>query len=109
MIHLFLCWLRLLGIERDRLQFRVCIHESADVDAAERFWAHLVGVPTDSLQRTSLKKHNPRTIRKNVGLGYYGCLNVCVRRSTDLNLRIAGWFEGMVAAAGRMELRSGVV
>jgi hypothetical protein len=35
MIRLFLCWLRLLGADAERLQFRVCIHESADVTEAE--------------------------------------------------------------------------
>ena len=59
MIRLFLCWLRLLGVERDRLQFRVCIHESADIDTAEAFWAEVIGVPRASFDRTTLKRHNP--------------------------------------------------
>lgn len=109
MIRLFLCWLRLVGIDADRLQFRVCIHESADVEEAEAFWADVVSAPRSEFQRTTLKRHNPRTTRRNVGSGYHGCLCVSVRRSTDLNLRIAGWFEGIVAAAGTMELPSGVV
>ncbi len=108
-IRVFLAWLRLLGIEDDRLQYRVLIHESADVSAAEEFWAELVGVSKTTFLRTTLKKHNPRTVRRNVGLGYYGCLCVTVRRSTDLNLKIAGWFEGLAAAAGSMVLPSGVV
>lgn len=32
MIGLFLAWLRLLGVEEERLRFRVMIHESADVE-----------------------------------------------------------------------------
>ena len=48
-------------------------------------------------------------LRPNVDEDYHGCLCVSVRRSTELNVRIAGWFEGLVAAAGTMEMPSGVV
>ena len=109
MIRLFLAWPRLLGVEEQRLQYRVCIHESADVTEAERFWAKVVGVDESSFDRTSLKRHNPVTVRKNVGDGYHGCLCVSVRRSTDLNIQIAGWFEGIHLAADRLVARSGVV
>lgn len=109
MVTLFLQWLALIGVEKDRLQFRVLIHESADVEGAERFWAQVVGVAEGSLDRSTLKTHNPRTVRKNIGETYNGCLNVSVRRSTDLNIQIAGWFEGLADAAGRLTAPSGVV
>ena len=66
MIQLFLRWLRLLGVDDERLQYRVCIHESADVEASESFWARVVGVQESGLDRTTLKRHNPLTVRKNV-------------------------------------------
>jgi DNA-binding CsgD family transcriptional regulator len=69
-IRLHLAWLRMMGVSDDRLRFRVHIHESADVLAAEEYWADVVGVPFDSFARTTLKKHNPRTVRKNVGEEY---------------------------------------
>jgi transposase len=109
MIVLFLRWLALIGVDADRLQFRLNIHESADVTAAEAFWAGVVGVPVESLDRTTLKRHNPLTIRKNVNEDYHGCLCVSVRRSTDLNVRISGWFEAIAAGAGTVVTGSGVV
>jgi transposase len=109
MIRLFLCWLRLLGVEEARLQFRLQIHESADVAAAETFWAGVVGISEDVFDRPTLKKHNPRTVRRNIGEDYHGCLCICVRRSTDLNVQIAGWFEGLARAAGTLVPQSGVV
>jgi hypothetical protein len=109
MILLFLQWLALIGVERDRLQFRLHIHESADVAAAEEFWAATVGVPAQIFDRTTLKRHNPVTVRKNVNECYRGCLCISVRRSTDLNLRIAGWFDGIAAGAGTLVGGSGVV
>ena len=62
-----------------------------------------------AFDRTSLKRHNPLTVRKNVNDDYHGCLCVSVRRSTDLNLRIEGWFHGIAANADTLVPRSGVV
>jgi hypothetical protein len=97
MIRLFLAWLNLLGVARDRLVLRISIHESADVDAATQFWAAVADVPPERFRRPTLKRHKPATGRKNVGADYHGCLIVYVRRSTDLNRRIAGWWQGISA------------
>lgn len=98
LIRLFLEWLLLLGIERNRLTFRVQIHESADVGGAVQFWSDVVGDPPQRFQKTTLKRHNPKTVRKNIADDYHGCLDVRVRRSTDLNRRIVGWCEGITSA-----------
>ena len=98
MIRLFLRWLRLVGVAPDRLRFRLSIHESADVDAATQFWADMVGVGVDDFQKPTLKRHNARTIRKNVGVGYHGCLIVRVTKSTELYRQIAGWWGGIIAS-----------
>ena len=109
MIRLFLRWLKLLDVGQERLQYRVCIHESADVVAAQAFWAEVAGIEVGALDRTTLKRHNPLTVRKNVNEDYHGCLCVSVRRSTDFNVRIAGWFEGIAAGASRLVAGSGGV
>jgi hypothetical protein len=98
-IRIFLAWLDLLGVERGRLRYRVMIHMTADAEGAEKFWAGLAGVDVSSFQRTTLKKHNPKTTRKNVGENYRGCLVISVLRSADLYRRIEGWWTGMVVAA----------
>ncbi len=107
LIQLFLRWLALVGVEADRLRFRVMIHESANVAASLQFWSEVVGAPAEDFGRPSLKTHNPKTVRKNIGEGYHGCLAVSVRRSADLNLQIAGWFEGIALAASRLVLGIG--
>jgi hypothetical protein len=38
-----------------------------------------------------IKRHNPQTVRKNVGENYHGCLRIVVHRSSDLYRRIEGW------------------
>ncbi|MET9653148.1 hypothetical protein ABZZ44_23150 [Streptomyces sp. NPDC006460] len=98
-ILVFQAWLRLLGVEPDRVKYRVMIHQTADIPGAERFWADAVGTEVGRLQRTTIKKHNPRTVRKNVGDGYRGCLVVVVANSADVYCRIEGWWSGIVALA----------
>ena len=110
LVRLFLRWLSLVGVGADRIRYRLLIHVSADVDASLRYWSEVVGTPAEAFDRTSLKIHNPTTVRRNVGETYHGCLTVRVLRSADLNLRIEGWCEGLAAVAGgTLEVRSGVV
>jgi transcriptional regulator with XRE-family HTH domain len=98
-IRVFLTWLDLLGVARERLGFRVMIHESADVSGAEEFWAGIVDIDAAALQRTTLKKHNPKTVRKNTGDDYHGCLVVRVQQGAELYCRIEGWWNAFAAGA----------
>ncbi|MFE5908394.1 hypothetical protein ACFQ6B_04815 [Streptomyces wedmorensis] len=99
-IALYLRWLDLLGVARERLRFRVSIHESADVAEAEGFWADLAGVDRAVFRRATLKRHNPGTSRKNVADAYRGCLVIYVTRSAELYRRMEGAWYGIVEAAG---------
>ncbi|NUO42682.1 MAG: hypothetical protein HOV82_11650 [Streptomyces sp.] len=100
-ISFFLHWLDVLGVERERLRFRVSIHESADVTAAEEFWAELTDVTPSSLQKTTLKRHNAKTSRKNTAEAYRGCLVIYVLKSADLYRRVEGAWCGIVGGAAR--------
>ncbi|MBM7091664.1 hypothetical protein ABZ606_13345 [Streptomyces sp. NPDC012461] len=99
MIKVFLAWLDLMGVERERLRFSVMIHENADVAGAERYWADLVRADRRAFNKTTLKRHNPKTIRKNVGESYRGCLCVKVLKGADLYRRIEGSWYGIVLGA----------
>ncbi|MFF4247634.1 hypothetical protein ACFYY2_24660 [Streptomyces sp. NPDC001822] len=99
MIKTYLAWLAVVGVTRDRICFRVMIHRTADVVAAERFWAELVGIEASALQKTTLKKHNPRTVRKNTGESYRGCLVIRVSQGAELYRRVEGWWRGIVERA----------
>ncbi|MFG3719137.1 hypothetical protein ACGF8D_15190 [Streptomyces massasporeus] len=100
-IRFYLRWLESLEVERERLRFRLYIHESADVREAEAYWADLVGVDVGTFQGTTLKKHLPKTVRKNVGASYRGCLAIYVTRSADLYRRVEGAWYGIVEGADR--------
>ncbi|MFD8218550.1 hypothetical protein ACFV2U_33845 [Streptomyces sp. NPDC059697] len=96
-IQVYLAWLDLLDVPRERLRFRVMIHENADVATAEQYWADLVDIDAATLQPTTLKKHNPKTVRKNVGDAYRGCLVIRVLQGAELYCRIEGWWGRIVA------------
>jgi transposase len=99
LITFFLRFLDAAGISRDRLFYRVQIHENADVAAAEQFWLTVTAAVPDQFRRTSLKRHNPKTVRKNVGDSYHGCLCVAVWQSADLYRRIEGWARAVMTSA----------
>ncbi|MEU9475370.1 hypothetical protein [Streptomyces sp. NPDC048191] len=98
-IALYLAWLDLLGVKKDRMRFRVMIHEKADIGAAERYWADSAAVDVAVFLKATLKKHNPKTVRKNTGDDYRGCLVIKVLQGADLYQRIEGWWTGIAANA----------
>ncbi|MFE0671827.1 hypothetical protein [Streptomyces sp. NPDC058867] len=98
-VELYLAWLRLIGVNSERLSYRVMIHITADVERAKQYWADLVGVEISAFQKTTIKKHNPKTVRKNVGEDYRGCLVIRVSQGAELYRQIEGWWSGMVAQA----------
>ena len=61
--------------------------------------ARYQGAEPARFHRVTLKRHNPRTVRKNVGADYHGCLIVSVRQGADLYRRIEGWAGAIMAEA----------
>ncbi|WP_031086539.1 hypothetical protein [Streptomyces sp. NRRL WC-3549] len=104
MVEVYLAWLALLGFTREQLRYRLMIHESADVEAAKSYWADLIGIEASAFQKTTLKKHNPKTVRKNVGSDYRGCLIIRVPQGAELYRRIEGWWSG-IAEQAQLRLR----
>ncbi len=99
LIRFFQCFLDEAGIGLERLVFRVYIHETADVAAAEQFWLTVSGADPSQFRKAVIKTHNPRTVRKNVGDDYHGCLRIDVMRSADLYRKIEGWVRAAMSPA----------
>lgn len=106
MILLFLRWLELVGVDQSSLSFRIAIHEDADVEGALRYWSEITRAAVEGFMRTTLKKGNPMTRRRNVGPAYRGCLVVTVRRSGDLNKQLEGWFDAIASRASTLSTSS---
>jgi hypothetical protein len=102
-IVVFVRWLALIGIGLDRCRFRVAIHESADVPGAERYWADLVGFDVATIYRSTIKRHQPKTVRYNTGESYRGCLVVDVAMSAELYRHVEGWWRGVASGAERVQ------
>lgn len=97
LIRFFLRFLDSVGVSRDDLVFSVSIHERADVEAAHRFWLRVTNAPREQFAKPVIKRHNPKTNRKNVGETYHGCLMVRVRRSSKLYRKIEGWASAVTS------------
>jgi hypothetical protein len=69
------------------------------VASAERFWLVLTGAQPEQFRKTSLKRHNPETTRKNTSDDYHGCLRVDVMRSCVLYRKIEGWVSAVMRVA----------
>jgi hypothetical protein len=57
------------------------------------------------MQRPTLKRHSPRTKRRNVGEDYHGCVTVNVPRSRELYWWIEGVVAGVAGATSRISPR----
>jgi hypothetical protein len=97
LIRLFLRFVEQVGYPRAELSYRVSIHESADVEGAQRWWEEQAGLPIGSLRAVSLKRHEVATVRHNTGDDYHGCLVIVVPRASALYWRMEGIMMGLVA------------
>jgi len=105
LVLFFLRFLATVGVQRNDLAFCVHIHETADAEAAQRFWQEVTGAPPSQFRKPTLKRHNPKTNRKNVGEGYHGCLKVYVLGSNALYRKIDGWASAAMASNLRTQTR----
>ncbi len=99
LISFFLLFLDTAGIPRSDLAFQLQIHETAEIESAERFWLSVTRAHPEQFRKTSLKQQNPMTTRKNTGDDYRGCLRVEVMRSCELYRKIEGWASAVAASA----------
>lgn len=101
MIKFFIAWLHKFGnIGKDDIVLRLHLHDNHATREREiiKQWSQLLEVPVNVFCKTNFKKHNPKTLRTNVGAMYKGLISVRVRKSTDLNRRIQGLIYGIIDA-----------
>ena len=99
MLRLYLAWLvHCCRVDPAAITIELSLHERADADVARQFWAREIPHPAVATCPVHWKRHNPSPHRQNVGRDYHGLLRIVVRRSTELNRRIAGWIQGLDGA-----------
>lgn len=104
MCRFFLNWLQnSLKIKSERIGFCIYIHESQKNKSNRSldYWSNVVRFPKEKFNKTSFTKtvYPRKSKRKDKG-NYYGQLRIRVRRSTDLNRKIAGWVDGVCLRCG---------
>lgn len=98
LILLFLTWLDQVAFPPEHRRYSLSIHASADVPSATAWWADVIGVDVERIGPPTLKRHNPRTVRKNVDEAYVGCLVVRLVQSRLLYQQIEGLWQGIMGA-----------
>lgn len=99
-MRLFVRWLQLLDVPPERWVVRIQIHETADLEAAEVYWRHILGLPELAFGKPVIKRHVPLTRRKNTGQSYHGCARLYVRKGVPLLEQVEGWMVGALLGAG---------
>ena len=99
LIRFFLRFLAAAGTAHSDISFRICIHEDADLVMAQQFWLEITGASLDQFRTPTLKRHNPKTVRRNTGEGYHGCLRIDVRRSSRLYRKIENWAAAIMSGS----------
>ncbi|MEV0646785.1 resolvase [Phytomonospora sp. NPDC050363] len=104
LVRLFLRFLRAAPVEFGKIRYRLHIHETASEAEAHAYWARELGIGMGDFSKTTWKRHNPKTVRKNVGETYHGCLSVAVLESGGLYRyldRVVATSLGALAAGPR--------
>ena len=103
MIKIFLKWLKdCAKVSNENIKLEITIHENYKkrVNKVIQYWSQITGVFKGKFDKIYYKKHNIKSLRKNQGDNYYGQLRIVVRKSTNLNRKIAGWIEGICQKCG---------
>ena len=103
MIRIFIKWLdTCLKIPLEDIVFEIFIHQTHRnrIEEVKKYWANQTGVGWDKFDRIYFKKNKIKTKRKNVGKNYHGLVRVKIKRSTDLNRKIAGWIDSICIQCG---------
>ncbi len=103
MVNLFLKWLKkICGLNDRDIYFDIFIHENHRdrLDSVIKYWSKATKFPKKYFPHIYFKKNRVNTKRTNVGDNYYGTVKIRVRKSTNLNRKIAGWIDGVVRYFG---------
>lgn len=102
-VKIFLKWLQeICGVSKSEIHFRIYLHKTAEdrLNKIQKYWIKITNFSEGYFRKVIWKKHKIRTNRKNIGENYHGLLKITVKKSTNLNRKIAGWTEGIYKNCG---------
>jgi hypothetical protein len=81
MIRFFCAWLRhFFDIDESRLRVRLYLHQGLDLDAAERHWSAVTGIPSEQFGKPYRADPDPTIRRAKHEYGCWGCATDARRR-----------------------------
>lgn len=98
MLRCFIAFLReALHVPARDLVFSLYIHKNhaQRIVPVKQHWSKVLGIPNLKISWVYYKKHNPKTVRTNIGESYFGTLRVYARNSSALQRKISGWIYGI--------------
>lgn len=98
MIRMFVFWiLRTFSLTLRSIKFEIYIHKTYErrIEGVKRYWSDKTTFPLEMFNTVYYKRHNPKTIRKNIGNMYNGLLSVRVKSSSRMLRQITGWTRGV--------------
>jgi transcriptional regulator with XRE-family HTH domain len=95
MVRFFCAWLRrYFDIDEARLRVRVYLHQGLDIDAAERHWSSITGIPRSQFRQPYRAAADPtRRLNKHE----FGCVYVCYS-CTKTHRRIMGLIRALLSS-----------
>ena len=103
MLKLMKRWLLdVCNVSANQIGYNLYLHENNKfrLETVKRYWLKMLEI--DCLHAVYFKKHAVKTVRKNVGQNYFGLMMMVVKKSTNLNRRIAGWTEAICQKIGML-------
>ena len=97
MVKLFLDWLHEVGVNQNRINFDIYIHENHKyrIEEVVKYWSDITGF-SKNLFRVYFKKNILKTKRRNISPdSYFGLVRIYVKESSDLVRKINGWVKGI--------------
>jgi hypothetical protein len=101
MIAFHMRWLyENLAVPKTDITMRLHLHQGhiERLDEITRYWLKVTGLNKTNVMKPIIKKHNPKTVRKNSKETYKGLVAIRVRHSTMLNRRVMGWIKAIATA-----------
>ena len=95
MIAVFVEWMRrCFAVETDDFRLRLYLHEGLDLDAANRFWSELTGIPVAHFRKPYRAVPDPSIRRTKHPMG---CAGIGVT-STRLHRRVMGLVDALLSS-----------
>jgi hypothetical protein len=102
MCKFFIKWItEYVGVDTDSLVFRVYINEAKKVDSNKyiNMWSRVVNISSEKI-KVYFTKDRHSNLKRSSRDNYKGQLRIVVKKSTNLNRRIAGLVEGICIQSG---------